>query len=545
MQKNMMAMGLAVLAAGIVSGQGSLTPPGAPAATMKTLDQVEARTPISAAGFSITESGSYYLTRNLEMSGAQNGISVAANNVTIDLNGFTINGVDGNRAGISIGTYSNVKVMNGKFTHCYRGAVYAENAEECSFEDLQVSYSAQGQLFPAIIGGPKTTVRDCQIMGCKYNALEVSSGSTVEGTRICENEGSGITVSGTGSRIEGNDIRDNTGAGLEVTGQKNLVKRNQVIGNGDNYDFVAGNQLNLLLCEIPETLDWPCSVMVAGSLECSPTNVNGITVNADNITIDLGGHALIGPGEESGSGIRQHYDRKDLRVCNGSVCGWGGAPGLDTLGEGTIISGINASTNYIGIKTYLGEAVIENCTCAHNYRGIWGGDSTVIRNVVATHNDEAGVVAHGTLIGCVSSENGGNGIQGSGVTIVDCTAVGNGEDGISVNTGGVISGCTISGNSGNGVEIAAGCYVHDCMIRNNGLYVTSGTGIYVWSDGSRIDNNHLGSNRVGVKIISSGNVVTRNTARGNFLNYDIAAGNQVGSITNTFVGAGPWDNFDF
>jgi hypothetical protein len=40
--------------------QGSLTPPpGAPAPTMKTLDQIEARTPISSAPFTISAPGSY------------------------------------------------------------------------------------------------------------------------------------------------------------------------------------------------------------------------------------------------------------------------------------------------------------------------------------------------------------------------------------------------------------------------------------------------------------------------------------------------------
>lgn len=45
--------------------QGSLTPPGAPEPTMKTLDQIEARTPISSAPFTIIRPGSYYLTTNL------------------------------------------------------------------------------------------------------------------------------------------------------------------------------------------------------------------------------------------------------------------------------------------------------------------------------------------------------------------------------------------------------------------------------------------------------------------------------------------------
>src|SRR5438094_2967891 len=47
--------------------QGSLTPPGAPAPTMKSLDQIEARTAISSAPFTINQPGSYYLTKNLNV----------------------------------------------------------------------------------------------------------------------------------------------------------------------------------------------------------------------------------------------------------------------------------------------------------------------------------------------------------------------------------------------------------------------------------------------------------------------------------------------
>ena len=69
--------------------QGSLTPPGAPAPTMKTLTQVEPRTPISSLPFTITNSGSYYLTANLTVN-TGDAITMATNGVTLDLNGFTI-----------------------------------------------------------------------------------------------------------------------------------------------------------------------------------------------------------------------------------------------------------------------------------------------------------------------------------------------------------------------------------------------------------------------------------------------------------------------
>ena len=70
--------------------QGDLTPPGAPAPTMKTLDQIEARTPISILPYTIDSSGSYYLTNNISTDG--DGIIISSNNVSLDLNGFTISG---------------------------------------------------------------------------------------------------------------------------------------------------------------------------------------------------------------------------------------------------------------------------------------------------------------------------------------------------------------------------------------------------------------------------------------------------------------------
>jgi hypothetical protein len=75
--------------------QGILTPPGAPVPTMKTLDQIEPRIPISALPFTISASGSYYVTGNLTGVVGQHGISINADNVTLNLRGFEIVGPGG------------------------------------------------------------------------------------------------------------------------------------------------------------------------------------------------------------------------------------------------------------------------------------------------------------------------------------------------------------------------------------------------------------------------------------------------------------------
>src|SRR4051812_13288192 len=97
------------------AAQGPLIPPGAPAPTMKSLDQIEPRTPISSLPFNISQAGSYYLTTNLTGQAGTNGITISTDNVTIDLNGFALIGVGGSLDGISINAtnHRNLAVYGG------------------------------------------------------------------------------------------------------------------------------------------------------------------------------------------------------------------------------------------------------------------------------------------------------------------------------------------------------------------------------------------------------------------------------------------------
>src|SRR5579863_106653 len=89
---------------GRLFAQGSLTPPAGPAPTMKTLAQIEPRSPISALPFVITNSGAYYLTTNLTGISGSDGIIVQADNVDLDLSGFALIGVAGSGNGVDVTT---------------------------------------------------------------------------------------------------------------------------------------------------------------------------------------------------------------------------------------------------------------------------------------------------------------------------------------------------------------------------------------------------------------------------------------------------------
>src|SRR6516164_6192771 len=78
-----------VLQPSLLRAAGPLTPPGAPAPTMKSLQEIEPRTLIASLPYTITNSGSYYLSNNLTVA-TGDAITISTNGVTLDLNGFTI-----------------------------------------------------------------------------------------------------------------------------------------------------------------------------------------------------------------------------------------------------------------------------------------------------------------------------------------------------------------------------------------------------------------------------------------------------------------------
>ena len=82
-----------------ISLAGDLNPPGGPVApSMRTLDEVEARTIVNdtntpgdaTATYVISQPGSYYLTGDVNGVFGMHGIRIDARGVTLDLNGFAV-----------------------------------------------------------------------------------------------------------------------------------------------------------------------------------------------------------------------------------------------------------------------------------------------------------------------------------------------------------------------------------------------------------------------------------------------------------------------
>jgi hypothetical protein len=141
-------------AIGRVASAGPLDPPPGP---ISPTPGPEPRTPVGATTtpgdaqsmYRITQPGSYYLTGNVIATGPRNGIGIAADNVTLDLNGFTIDGAStsGFPSGISSlnATRRGLVVRNGNINN-FPGYGIFSHFRDSAFEDLSLAGNKSGSL---------------------------------------------------------------------------------------------------------------------------------------------------------------------------------------------------------------------------------------------------------------------------------------------------------------------------------------------------------------------------------------------------------------
>ncbi len=197
----------ALLAGPTAWAQGPLQPDSGPAETMKSLDQIEPRTPIDELPYTISESGSYIVTESL--STGLNGITVEVDSVTIDLQGHTLAGSGGNIGVIVLG--HDVEVRNGTIRGFETGLLLTGRSYN-RFEDLAIKdNSSEGIL---IIGDG-----------------DEANGNVLSQLRVTGNGDEGILIRAAAGTVNGNMIldsiiSDNGQAGIHLLGDAGLASGN-------------------------------------------------------------------------------------------------------------------------------------------------------------------------------------------------------------------------------------------------------------------------------------------------------------------------------
>ena len=276
-------LALPTLASAQAGGDPTTPPAGVPGKVMKTLDEVEARIPLvdgapgvsenANTGFTISQSGSYYLTGNISVD-TESGIQVNASNVTVDLNGFTITGTGaatGTRYGIYTGFSSDVVVKNG-FIECsysvelggaaldgsaFDAAIFSEvffglgDAEGIVVEKVSITGVAGDGIVNAFLV-KDSTVRFIDGIGIEAKVVRGSIASDCEGIaikadKVIASEGHSLANIGISATV----VSDSTGEsekdsiGGEAAGIKAVTVSNSqgtgVIGIGIDAETVTNS----------------------------------------------------------------------------------------------------------------------------------------------------------------------------------------------------------------------------------------------------------------------------------------------------------------
>lgn len=198
----------------------------------------------------IDKPGSYYLSDNIFVPPGRSGVVIAADNVTLNLNGFAILGEKGSEHGVTVGlrddgsegVFKNLEIINGAICGVGKDGVRLSGAidpfdvlstasrvadlriadvggigvnldfsSHCAVENVLVEQAVQG----GISAGSYARVRDCTTNNCFGLGIGAGSGSRIEDCVSNLNQNAGGIAAST-SVIEGCVTNFNSGYGVNA-----------------------------------------------------------------------------------------------------------------------------------------------------------------------------------------------------------------------------------------------------------------------------------------------------------------------------------------
>jgi parallel beta-helix repeat protein len=392
------------------------------------------------------------LVLDQELSACSDGLVIGADNITVDLNGHTVSGLDVG-VGIRNPGYDGVTVKNGTIRGFEHGVQLTDGASGNVLEDLTVElHKLTGVQVSAAEG---TQIRTSRVTG-NGEGLAVVDGSTattVSGSALSLNSGAGARIEDAdGNTLLSNTVDTNGDAGVLVLGSdQNVLQSNEITGDSDQAVLFVGSQANTLRGNT-----------VAGSGDA------GVVVSAGSHANLIEGNTLTGTGD---AGVQLSESDRNRVIGNTARAMADGGIVLTSAND-SLVSDNDVRSNPDGIEVHgsSGNRIERNQASSTTGMGILLGSGSVqnllVGNTANGNNADgihvASVAGEGlgnTLDGNTTNDNLGNGIYVGEAqhTITGNTAHRNAKDGIYLGkAGNTATNNTADDNTAWGINAAAG-----------------------------------------------------------------------------------------
>jgi hypothetical protein len=343
-----------------VLAQGSLTPPTAPGPTMVSLSQIyaklDARIAItnSATPVILNQPGSYYLTTNLTTPPGV-AITIATNDVTLDLNGYTV-------SSSSLGASATAILLNNNL----RNITIRNGIIQSGVTNKAGTYSGPG-FYYGIYGTSLTniTVSGISVSGVQYDGIFLGTANST----LVENS---VVMTAGSYGIEASTVKTSIASDCGNTAiYADLVSDSRGISSGSGYGIIGNTVLNCygqaigaigLSATTAQNCYGYCTGASAGINATTAQNCYGFSINGAGLGADEAQNCYGYCSSGSGAGVSVTHAAQNCygysynsyglyayiaMACVGTSTGYYGL--VATIGNssiGTTVSGTPESVTY-------------------------------------------------------------------------------------------------------------------------------------------------------------------------------------------------------
>lgn len=208
-------------------------------------------TRITSLPYTITQPGFYYLGGNLTT--AEQGITISADGVTVDLMGYSITGPGtSSNQGVLVNPHTDVVIRNGTVRGFYTAVLSDPGTINCRILNI----TARGNTRGIEASGLVSLVSNCNATDNLNAGILVQNGQ-VKNCRAHNNQADGINASGDATVMDSH-ATSNGGAGISHNGNGNILGNTS--GLNATYGFVLTGTVNRVVTGNTgyrnTTMDW-------------------------------------------------------------------------------------------------------------------------------------------------------------------------------------------------------------------------------------------------------------------------------------------------